>query len=194
MLTLTVQNAAILKKAQNKIYNQKCLTSKERDVLGNFLTSLPSCETLLNEKFPLSEEFEIKIFDIEAIWPQLQKWIALFKNLPKNGNTHYPNAGWIDAEEDKDFWRRNVIIKVAFVPSFQYSKKDEDENKIIGLNLKTDGTAQFEFWMIEDAENFPDLYNFNGSWKEAYLLTVKTLQQGWPQTKFPKEFEQFLKK
>jgi|SRR6185312_1694301 len=193
-LTLTVQDIEILKKAQHKLQNRKPLSSEEDHALDNFLTSLPPPETLLNKKFPLNENFEIKLFDIKQMWPQLEKWIGLFNSLPKNGNAHYSNAGWIDAEEDKDFWKRNVIIDVTFIPSFSYSKRCEGENRIVGLSLKTDGTAAFQFWIVEDAENFPELYNFKGSWREAYLLVVKTLQQGWPQTKFPKEFEQFLKK
>jgi hypothetical protein len=191
-ITLTVQGIETLKRVQNKLYNRKRLSSDELNALDNFLTSLPPSESLLNEKFPLNESFEIKLFDIEEMWPQLDKWITLFNSLPKNGNPNYPHAGWIDAEEDKDFWSKNIIIEVAFIPSFAYSKRGKEENQVIGLNLKTDGSATFEFWFIEDAENFPELYNFKGSWNEAYLLVVKTLQQGWPQTEFPKEFEQFL--
>jgi hypothetical protein len=193
-LTLTVTDIATLKKAENKIHDRKPLNANERYALTNFLASLPSSETLLNEKFPLDETFEIKVFDIQEMWPHMEKWISLFNDLPKNGSKFYPNAGWLDAEESKDFWKTNVIIVASFIPSFAYSKRNKGENQIIAVNLKTDGTATFQFWTVEDAKDFPELYNFKGTWKEAYLLTVKTLMEGWPHTKFPEEFEPLLKK
>jgi len=184
---LTVQDIEILKKAQRKLFHHKRLSPDERYVLDSLLDSLPASETLLNEKFPLDEHFEIKIFDIEEMWPQLNKWIELFNSLPIG--TH---VGFIGVEDDRDFWRRNVIIEGTFIPSIVYSRRKKDQNILI--YLKIDGTATFGFSKVKDAENFPDLYAFNGSWKEAYLLVIKTLQQGWPQTKFPTEFEQLLKK
>jgi hypothetical protein len=126
------------------------------------------------------------------MWPHLEKWVALFNNLPKNGNELSVHAGLISADDSVELVRKNIIMSGSFIPSIAYSRRRKGEIKNIGFDLKTDGTATFQFWRIEDAENFPDLYNFNGSWKDAYLLTIKTLQQGWPQTKFPTEFEQFL--
>jgi hypothetical protein len=129
------------------------------------------------------------------MWPLLENWVMLFERLPKikNGNSSYPKACAIYHEDYEDPWSPNmVIIEVVFIPSLYYSKRKEGENKTIILQLKIDGTAKFQFWFVEDAENFPKLYSFKGSWKESYLLTVKTLQQGWPQITFPKEFEQFL--
>jgi hypothetical protein len=193
-LTLTVKDIEILKKAQSKIYLRKRLSSDERVILCNFLESLPLPETILNEKLPIDERFEIKLFDIEQMWPQLDKWLALFNNLPKNGSKLSVHAGWISADDSEELVRKNIIISGAFVPSLQYSKKAKGENKIIGFNLKTDGTAEFQFWRVEDAGNFPELYKFTGSWKEAYLLVVKTLQEGWPQTQFPEELLPLLKK
>lgn len=187
-LTLSVRDIEILKNAKHKLNLRKRLSSDERDVLDNLLAGLPPSEILLNEKFPLDERFEIKIFDIEESWPQIEKWIDLFNSLPKETSFTGVHAMWID----DDFWKRNVIIEVSFIPTLAHSKRKD--NKSIYLSLKIDGTALFKFNLIKDAENFPELYQFNGSWKDAYLLVVKTLQQGWPQTKFPKEFEQFLKK
>ncbi len=193
-LTLTVQDIEILNIAKNRLLSRKQLSSKELYVLSNFLEGLPKAETLLAEKFPLDKKFDIKVLDINQVWPHLERWLSLFNHLPKNGLSNFPRAYWVDAEEDKCFWKKNVIIEAAFIPSLAYSKKNEARGQIVRLALKTDGTAIFRFSATEDAEAFPDLYLFDGSWKEAYILTVKTLRQGWPQTKFPKEFEPFLKK
>lgn len=193
-LTLTVKDIEVLKKAQSKLYSGKRLSSDERSTLDNFLASLPSPATLLKEKFPLDENFEIKVFNIEEMWPHMKKWLDLFNSLPKNGDEYHPSAGWLDAEEDDTFWKRNVIIEAEFIPSLAFSKREDKGDRTIGIFLKTDGTAEFVFWQVRDAEQYPDLYSFKGSWKEAYLLTVKTLQQGWPQTKFPEELLPLLKK
>ena len=193
-LTLLVKDAQVLNEIKIKLINQHRLSSIQHNILSSFLSHLPPTETLLSEKFLLSDEaFEIKVFDIEEIWPHLHKWIDLFNKLPKNWS-RYPKAGWIDADKDGDVWARNAIIEIVFIPSLEYSKKNKKDNKIISLYLKTDGTAIFELYTIKDTENFPELYNFKGSWKEAYFLVVKTLQQGWPQTQFPVELKQFLKK
>jgi hypothetical protein len=191
-LTLALKDIDALNKIQTKLYQKKRLSSEERYILDAFLQNLPSTSDLLKEKFPLDELFEIKLFDIKEMRLHMEKWINLFNALPKNANMHLPSAGWFDAEEDPLFWKRNVIIEAEFIPSLAYSKKESF--RTIGLNLKTDGTAYFVFDLLDDAKAFPELYQFNGSWKEAYLFVVKTLQQGWPQTKFPEEFEQFLKK
>src|SRR6185312_5032439 len=191
-LTLTVQDIEILKKAKDKIYHRKRLSSDESEILNNFLATLPPSETILNLKFPIDESFEFEIFDIAQMWPYLKKWIDLFNKLFSKRKGLSGHACWISADDSEELVRKNIIITGSFIPSFAYSKKGKDENKIIGFNLETDGKAVLEVWKMEDARTFPDLYEFKGTWKESYLLIVKTLQSGWPQTTFPKEFEQFL--
>lgn len=183
-----------MNQVQKKLTKSTPLTDEEDLALDAFLTNIPKAKQLLADKYPLDEQFEVQVFDFDAMIPHFDKWCNLFEALPKNGATHYPNAGWFDAREDKNFWKRGVVIEASFIPSLEFYRRGEKGNQIIGINLKVDGTATFEFWMIEDAEKFPELYNFRGSWKEAYLLTVKTLQEGWPQTKFPPELESLLKK
>jgi hypothetical protein len=60
--------------------------------------------------------------------------------------------------------------------------------------LKDDGSAKFWFPTFEDAEQYPELFNFRGTWKEAYLLLIETLKNGWPMEEFPDELKLFLKK
>lgn len=187
-----MDDIATLNQIQTKVWQKKRLSLEDRNLLESFLRNLPTTSDLLKEKFPLEEKFEIKVFDTKEMWPHMEKWINLFNSLPKNGDEYHPSAGWFDAEQDDTFWKRNVIIEAEFIPSIAFSKRKHF--KTVGLNLKTDGTAFFNFDLVDDAKAFPELYQFNGSWKEAYLLAVRTLQQGWPQTKFPDEFEQFLKK
>jgi hypothetical protein len=191
-LTLSAKDIDALNKIQSKLYQKKRLSSEDRNVLDSFLQHLPSTSDLLKEKYPIDEQFEIKVFDVKEMLPHMEKWIALFNSLPKNGDDNHPSAGWFDGEEDPSFWKRNVIIEAEFIPSIGFSKRSNF--KTVGLNLKTDGTAFFVFDLLEDARTLPELYQFNGSWKDAYLLVVKTLKEGWPQTMFPKEFEQLLKK
>jgi hypothetical protein len=191
-VTLIVENIEILKNANNKINLRKRLSSDERGILEKLLNGLPESEMLLSQQFPLNEQLQIKILDIEESWPQIEKWINLFNSLPKKTSFTGVHAMWIDAESDNKLWKGNVIIEVSFIPTLSHSKRKD--NKSTYLSLKIDGTALFKFNLVEDAKAFPELYLFNGSWKEAYLLVVKTLQQGWPQTKFPEELEPLLKK
>ncbi|MFA5987733.1 MAG: hypothetical protein WC797_03745 [Candidatus Paceibacterota bacterium] len=189
---LTVKNIEILNAIQNKSYQKVPLTDDERYALDDFLQNLPSTKDLFADRTPIDELFVVDLFDSDEMQMHLEKWVSLFQSLPKNGSNTYPSAGWIFPEEDCDFWKRKVIIEAEFLPSLTYSRKEE--NQAIGLNLKIDGTAVFNLILVEDVETFPELYNFKGTWMEAYLLTVKTLKEGWPQTKFPKELEQFLPK
>ena len=190
ILTLTVKKIELLNTINRKLLKEEPLTTEDHDILSDFLLQLPSPSTLINERFPLDDKFEVKIIDMQEVMPHLEKWIKLFQNLPNNA-TLYPEAGWFDANEDCDFWRRNVIIEASFIPTLEHSIREE--NQTIGLNLKCNGTAEFEFYLVEDAKSFPDLFDFKGTWKEAYLLTVKTLIGGWPQTSFPEELERLLK-
>jgi len=190
-LTLVLKDIAALNKIQTKLNQKEALASEEQYILDAFLQHIPSTTNILKEKLPLDELFEIEVFDIKEMLPHMEKWINLFNNLPKNGDEHYPCAGWFDGEEDTTFWKRNVIIEAEFIPSLALSKRKVF--RTIGLSLKTDGTGFFVFDLIEDAKSFPELYSFNGSWKEAYLLTVKTIQKGWPQTTFPIEFQSLLR-
>lgn len=191
-LTLKIKDIELLNNIKTKLHLRKPLTSYQKDMLYIFLNDLPLTEKLISERVSFDETFEIKIVDIKELWPQLDKWLCLFNNLPKNGHSHYPYACWVDAEDSAELSRQNVIIEVVFMPSLDYSKRKFDGDKTVDIHLKTDGTAIFVLRTLEDVENFPELYNFKGSWKEAYVLLIKTLQQGWPQQKFPKEFEQFL--
>jgi len=193
-VTLAVQDIATLNKIHAKIYEKKRLSPDDRSFLDLFLRGLPNAFNLLHEKCPLDEQFEVKVFDVKEMQPHFEKWIALFRGLPKNGNPDYPYAYLFDVEQNTRFWKTSVVIEVAFVPSFEFSKRYDKSSRTIELSLKVDGTASFDLYLISDIEQYPELYNFKGSWKEAYLLVVKTLKQGWPMEEFPDELKPFLKK
>lgn len=191
-LNLAVRDIAVLNAIADKIDHSKEITDDERQQLCIFLYGLPVTETLLQEKFPLEDEFEVNVFSIGEMKPHLEKWIQLFERLPNNGSSIYPSAGWVDGDNNPDFWRENRIIFASFIPSYKYSQLRDGLGLPLTLYLITDGTASVEIYTMEEAEMFPHLYKFKGSWKEAYLLVVKTLKEGWPQTKFPRELEQLL--
>lgn len=81
-----------------------------------------------------------------------------------------------------------------FAPSYAYNSAKTAHDPAYEVQLKGDGTASFELPTLQDAQRYPELYNFRGSWKEAYLLLIETLKNGWPMEEFPEELQQFLKK
>lgn len=193
-MTLSVNDIEVLNTIYNKLSSNLKLSRKDRTVLSEFLYGLPSINKILTERFPLNDLFEVELYSVEQMRPHIQKWIRLFNRLPREISRFGIHAGWLDGQEDDSFWETNVVIEGEFIPTQQLSTRKDDGCLSIGIILKADGTATFKFADLRLAERFTDLYNFNGSWKEAYLLVAKTLQQGWPQTKFPLEFEQFLTK
>ncbi|MEO6523800.1 MAG: hypothetical protein ABIN91_19105 [Mucilaginibacter sp.] len=184
-ITLALRNAKILNAAQSKFLNRSKLSSRERAALNTLLSSLSFQDNAIEEGL------EIIIFDINEMRLHLETWIKLFNSLPNNGDEFFPYASLYDLS-DTEYLNGNIGL-VAFIPTIFHNEKDGLE-KIINIHLRVDGTAAFAFNNPDDAQNFPTLFNFSGSWKEAYLLTVKTLQQGWPQTKFPEELLPLLKR
>jgi hypothetical protein len=193
--TLKIKDIEILNEIRNHLDRNWSLSSDHLEHLTSFLAHLPPTKHLLSEKTSFDTELEIETMDISEVWPHLEKWIDLFNSLPKNGTRHYPSAGWINADEGdavEKLIQANIIIEVIFIPSFAYSKKEYEIERSFALHLKTDGTAIFVLKTLDDTANFPELYQFNASWKEAYILLVKTLHRGWPQTKFPEELKKLI--
>lgn len=191
-LILTLKEIVSLNEIKSKISNDKALSTAENQVLSNFFCALPKAKKILVNRPPDDRIAAVEVFDFEEIKPHLKRWIELFNNLPKNGGKQLPYA-WITISDDYESLKDDVIISVAFVPSIKVSHK-RGLKRLININLKINGTASFTLNCRDDHRTFEELSNFTGSWRDAYLLTVKTLQQGWPQTKFPKEFEMLLRK
>jgi hypothetical protein len=190
--TLFVKEILILNEIQAKLANHKLLTIEEQNILAGFLSNLPESEMILHDKVSLDESFEIKMFDVERNRQELDKWIDLFHTLPKHRIYPYAALTEIDEDGDREYVRKGVIIEFVFVPSYFHSLKEFEPHRIFDLKLKINGTAVFTLRTLEDIELYPDLYSFNGSWKDAFILVVQTLKKGWPQEPFPKKFEHVL--
>ncbi len=189
-LALKINDIEFLNTIKKKLNSRTPLTSKEQRSLLQFLSHLPSSESLLAEHVELDKNIKITVFDMKEMWPHLNRWIELLRRLPKNNSQNYPSTGWVDASESPDIASKNILIQTVFIPSLYYSQKEK--NSTFTLNLKTDGSGEFKLNTIEDTENFPELYLFKGSWKESYYLLVRTLQHGWPQQKFPRELQKYI--
>jgi hypothetical protein len=187
-LTLTISDISRLNKIQKSIAEQKPLTVKEQTFLSEFLLQIPSPKVLLLDKLPLDETFNVNVWDTIEIEAHLKEWIKLFDNIP--GYDAAPGCYIVD-HNSRELLRKNVIMTAAFAPTLAYNYIVT--NEAFEVHLKDNGTASFWFPTFEDAEQYPNLYNFKGTWKEAYLLLIETLKKGWPMEEFPEELQQFLK-
>ncbi len=184
-LILTIKDLTIFKEIKKQIETEQPLTPEQKLELCFFLGQLPLLKDILSEKVITIDPIEIKLFDFNQMLPTLKNWVSIFKNLPGK------NTSAIITELDSEILQKQgVILLCKFPPSIFYDAKD----KTIDVYLKTDGSALFKIETLEDFENFPDLYSFKGTWKESYKLAVRTALRGWPQDKFPIEFEKYIRK
>src|SRR6185312_13598259 len=179
-LTLTVQDIEILKKAKDKIYHRKRLSSDESEILNNFLATLPPSETILNLKFPIDESFEFEIFDIAQMWPYLKKWIDLFNKLFSKRKGLSGHACWISADDSEELVRKNIIITGSFIPSFAYSKK-----RMVQQSLS------FGNWKMPEPS--PTCTNSKAHGKNLTYLLLKPCSLVGPKQHFPKSLNSFYK-
>ncbi|QEM12973.1 hypothetical protein [Mucilaginibacter rubeus] len=187
MNTIKLNSKALLQLTAIKkhLSTQITLTEDDRVLLIDCISSLLTETSFFD--FPT----EIKISDVGQIDSVLEKWIALFNNLP--GWDYCPFCFLAD-DDNLELLQKNTIITAWFAPSYAYNSIRSSNNRAYEVRLKADGTAKFWFPTFEDAEQYPELYNFKGSWKEAYYLLIETLKKGWPMEEFPEELQQFLKK
>ncbi len=186
-ITLTISDIDQLNSIKKNLSEKRSLTKKQQDILSHFLNQLPSTDTLLAERTPLDKQLEAKLWDMEKIHEHLEYWVNLFGNLP--GWDYCPFCTIVDSENIR-LLRKNVIAMAFFAPSFSHNANKKKEG--YEVHLRDDSTALFELPTLEDAEAYPELYNFKGTWKEAYLLLIKTLKKGWPIEEFPEELQKFL--
>lgn len=186
-INLRIRDINILNDIRKALYKHQSLSIEQQDILSEFLLNLPKAVSLLKEKVPLNQTINVELLETDKISPVLKKWEALFNNLP--GWDFCPICYIVD-KDDLDALKENVLIIAIFSPSYSYNLIHKGEGYEVWL--KSDGTSQFKLPSLEDAELFPELYNFKGSWKEAYLLLIETLQKGWPMEEFPKELQKFL--
>lgn len=145
------------------------------------LTQLATFEPIINEiigsvRWEMSSE-------------SAMKWQELFSNIP--GFDFAGNCYFLDSDS-LDLLKMGVVMIAIFAPSLSYNRVASNNGYEVWL--KDNGSAKFWFPTFEDAEKHPELYNFKGSWKDAYLLLIETLKKGWPLEEFPEELQKFLKK
>jgi hypothetical protein len=184
---ITLADLEPLKSIQNSLLNQQSLTSEQQIHLSRFLSLFPVSQNFTSNDFPLNELMEINIEDKNGFQSQLEKWLKLFENIP--GYDYV--SSWFVQQEELELLSKNVIMIVDFAPSLSYNLSHLDGYYI---HLKDNGTASFSLPTFQDAEIYPELYNFKGTWKEAYFLLIETLKKGWPMEEFPEELKPFLKK
>jgi hypothetical protein len=186
-LTLTVSDIARLNSIQNRLVNYKTISKTEKLYLAQILAQIPSLKVLLSNKVAIQETFDVKALDQQE--KNIQRWVALLNTGP---GWDYAPFCYLVVEEDIAMLSKNVIIITQFAPSM--SRNLDTSKRGFELWFKDDGQALFWLPSLEDAEYYPDLYSFKGTWKEAYLLLVNTWKKGWPMEEFPEELQQFLKK
>lgn len=189
-VTLTIQSIESLNLIRTKLIDQQALTLIEQNCLVELLGQLPSTKNLLAKKLRLQEPLQVSMWNMEKINILLKKWIELFENIP--GYDYCPCCLPVSGKEDRNLLQNHVIMVAAFAPSMSYNL--DDNNDGYEVLLKENGTASFWLPTLKDAEQYPELYNFKGTWKEAYLLLIETLKKGWPMDEFPDELKSFLKK
>jgi len=186
--TLKIKDIQAFNSIKEALSKHEPLSNGQQNQLINLLANLLPADKYLSDKIPTNELFEVKVWDIDRIEKQLEKWKDIFHNLP--GYDYCPFCYLVD-QDNTDLLRKNIVIVAVFAPSFTYN---EERDAGFEVHLKDDGTATFWLPTLEDGEKYPELYSFKGSWKEAYLLLIATLQKGWPMEEFPEELQKFLPK
>jgi hypothetical protein len=190
-ITLTVSNVSRLNHLQSRLADNESISLEDKLYLSEFLSQLPSTNKLLAEKTPLEESLSVSLWDTLQIEAELEKWRQLFEKIP--GWDYCPCCCVVD-NDNLELLQQNVVMFAWFAPSYVYNSTRTTHDPAYEIWLKGDGTASFELPTLQDAEQYPELYNFKGSWKEAYYLLIETLKNGWPMEEFPEELQQFLKK
>jgi hypothetical protein len=190
-ITLTISDFSRLEYLQLRLADNKSISTIDKIFLADFLLQLPSTNKLLLEKTPFDENLQVSLWDTSQIETGLENWRQLFERIP--GWDYCPCCFLVD-NENLALLRQNVVMFAWFAPSYVYNSTRTTHDPAYEIRLKGDGSASFELPTLKDAQQYPELYNFKGSWKEAYYLLIETLKKGWPMEEFPEELQQFLKK
>ncbi|WP_259071888.1 hypothetical protein HDF24_11450 [Mucilaginibacter sp. X4EP1] len=186
-IALTISNIDRLNLIQKRLAQLRSISNEDKVFLSSFLAQIPEVHLFLKDKVPLDYSLTVTAWDQQD--EILQQWVTLFGNLP--GWEYCPFSA-IVGSEDIELLKRSIVIIAFFAPSYTHNTNQAKEG--YEVHLKDDGTAIFLLPTLEDVEKYPELYNFKGTWKEAYLLLIETLKKGWPMEEFPEELKPFLKK
>ncbi|MBW4888462.1 hypothetical protein KXQ82_01995 [Mucilaginibacter sp. HMF5004] len=188
IISLTDEQHTHLKNLHNELLTSNSLTIADReciiDLISPFLTSDNVIFTNNVPELPPQQDYTIN----EHIKMLLSDWKKLLLSLP--GFDFCPTC-YIVNDDAKEFLEKNIVMISEFSPTMSFNMKRDSGFE---LRLKNDGTGDFWFPTFEDAKQYPELYNFKGSWKEAYDLLIETLKKGWPMEEFPEELLPLLKK
>jgi hypothetical protein len=185
-LTLTITEIDRLSSINKRLYNEQPLTTDDTLYLSKFLFQFSSINPI-SAKIEFDETMIVNPWRNDKMETTLDKWKNLFFNIP--GFDFAPNCYILD-NDSSELLAKNVLMIAMFAPSLSYNSITS--NDAYEVRLKNDGIACFWFPSFEEAEKYPELYNFKGSWKEAYLLLIETLKKGWPMEEFPEELRKFL--
>jgi hypothetical protein len=186
-IALTISKIDLLNRINSKLTQEQILTKNERLYLLNFLSQLPTTQELLKNHIPTEGPIVIKTWETEKLEHTLQSWKILLDNIP---GYDYVSC-WFVQQGERELLMQNIVMTLSFAPSMSYNHSNINP---IWLYFKDDGTANFNFEKLENVEEYPELYNFKGTWKEAYYLLIETLKKGWPMEEFPEELLPLLKK
>ncbi len=189
-ITLKILDLARLSTIQANLERDNKISISDAQFLANFLKQLPSQKEMLAYKIPLDlPPIPVKVWDVSKIDGMLGKWLKLFDNIPGYNYVGCHSLEYIDP----DLIKTGVILEVVFAPTLAYNNLDGLAEPFL-IHIKDNGSAVFILPTVEDAMEYPELYAFKGTWKEAYRLLMETLKKGWPMEEFPKELKQFFKK
>jgi len=168
-LKLRISDILFLNEVKEVLMKREKLSAKQEDELLFFLSNIPEICDLLTSKTSPEAIFEVCALNLNKAKSHLQTWVNTFARLP------YSYA-IIVTEKDVELVKKKVILKAMFSPSMMFQL----EEKYIEVHFIEDGEATFQFASFEDAEKFPNLYRFKGSWKDAFILILETARYGWP--------------
>jgi hypothetical protein len=172
---------------QNRL-SKSCQISKVGEqFLSKTPTDVHSAESQFARKDSLTNAFYFYALEEQAAI--LQNWFDLLNLAPGNSYARYRCL--VIAEYPLLFCNEIIII-TRFSPSIAHHLNKAERS--CELWFKGDNTAIFWLPTLKDAETFPELYDFKGSWKEAYLLLLKVWQRNWPIEEFSEELLKFLLK
>jgi len=184
---LKIRDFESLNSIQEKLSKNEPLSKNQSNLLLELLEQLPEPDFQLSSKIPQNYPIEITVWDLGEIQESLEKWRRLFENIP--GFDYCPFSYFVD-NDNITLLKENVLIAAVFAPSMAYNL----QNIAFEVHLVSNGTAKFLLPSIAEPDKFPELYNFKGSWHQAYMLMIETLKKGWPRTEFPIELQKFLSK
>ncbi len=187
-LILKIKDIAELKGIGVLLEKGKPLAPKQTEILANFIQQLPNIHSgKSNNDIPMYQD-SLKIewssdFSEET---EIEKWLQLFSFVPGGA----AEGADLVMNSNLNYLKKGIIILITFSPTME----DSFAEHYFELHLKQDRTAQFWMPSVDDARNYLELFNFNGTWEDSYFLLKTILKKGWPLDESPPELVSLLQK